>query len=45
MTGPLSEFIAAQHVKDLLDEAERAAATRSDSAAIDSDRPALAKSR
>ena len=23
MTGPLSEFVAAQHVKDLLDDAER----------------------
>jgi hypothetical protein len=82
MTGPLSEFVAAQHVKDLLDEAARdrkhrgpseddpwsrptphplrrgriesrrrkfevadTVATRSESAAIDCDRPALAKAR
>lgn len=82
MTGPLSEFVAAQHVKDLLDDAERhnrhrdpggdsrrsrptlhawrrergdsgrrtpelprSVAACGDAAAIDGDRPALAKAR
>jgi hypothetical protein len=80
MTGPLNALLAAQHVKDLLDEAERdrrhrgpreddrwsrptthplrrvdhrrraddlagTAATRNDTTAIDSNRPALEGSR